>query len=168
MALPLEAGQRILAADLNLATQKGLYRGERLSSSSTTTTTEIGVLRLTGIPLLGGHGYWIRTSSLIYDSSVNGDAVTARIRHTTDGSTPTTSSALIAGGLEHVSSSSGQSVAPIARYYVPSADQTLGLILCVVRVAGTGTVGLLSATGFPIDLVVDYDGLAPADTGVDL
>jgi len=164
----ITAGMTAYAADVNLATQKVIGRGERTTGTSTTTTTELAALRVDDIPLTGGRSYRVSSSCLIVDSSVAGDAITARLRITTDGTTPTTSSTLFGGILEHVSANGAQSASAIVRYYHPASDETLSVLLTVVRASGTGNASLIAATGFPIDIVIEDLGPSPTDTGVDL
>lgn len=143
-------------------------RAERTTSTGTTTTAETGALRLDDISIYAGRAYLVASSGLIHDSSVAGDGMAARFRITTDGSTPTTSSTLFGGTLMNATSSSAQAIDSISRYYVPSSNETLSVILTFVRAAGTGNVNLTASTGFPIDIVIIDLGPAPTDTGVDL
>lgn len=162
------AGQTLTAGALNKATRKVIARADRSSSSAPTTGTELAVLRLDDVPLDPGRGYWIKTSSLLLDSTVASDTGIARLRYTTNGSTPTTGSPLLTGLLLNVTDSAAQAGAPIARYYVPTGAETLSVLLSVQRLAGTGNLQLTTAQGWPIDLLVEDAGDDPGDAGTDL
>lgn len=141
---------------------------ERETTSSGSTGTEIGVLRLSGIPLKADYMYRITSSSLVLDSTVNGDDVAARYRATFNNTDAAVTDTLFGGVLAKTTASAGQAVHTITRYYVPTAAQTLSVLLTVIRAAGTGTCTLTFATGFPIDIVVEELGLTVANTGVSI
>lgn len=172
--MPFFAGQKVRASELNDLIDKDsplplgiLARGNRTTSSSTT-TTEIGVLRLDDIPIYTGRTYRIWTSPLRMDTSVANDVARAIIRITTDGSTPTTSSAQICAAQTILPDiASGQSV-EISMDYSPAADELLSVLLSVSRQSGTGNISIVGGTGIPIDLMVEDIGLDPGDTGVDI
>lgn len=142
-----------------------LARGKRTSNSSGA-TTEIGVLRLDDIPISSGHLIYVCTSAIRIFSTVASDDVAAVLRYTTDGSTPTTSSTEAGRAIAKVSGASvdrGGWVAPSGSY-TPAGDETLSVLLSVVRTNGTGTVNLLANMElFIVDLGID-----PGDTGTDL
>lgn len=140
-------------------------RGNR-TSSSTTTTTEVGVIRAS-IAVKSGQVYLIKTSPLKLNSTVSADFVFARLRYTIDGSTPSTASTVLATVVGPTGT--GQSVIPFVAKYVPSSDVTLNALLTVGRWSGTGTVGLVVDSVVPdIDLMIHAAGTDPTDTGVDV
>lgn len=142
-------------------------RGRRVTNSSTT-TTEVGVLRIDDIPITGGRTYKISTSCISINTTVNGDIVSANVRYTTDGSTPTTSSAAIGGLGQYIPSAAIGLAHPFIGYYFPTADETFSVLLSVARASGTGSVSLAASAGQPIDLIVEDMGIDTGDVGVDL
>lgn len=142
-------------------------RGNR-TTSSTTTTTEVGVLRLDDIPLYMGRTYKIWTTPLRLDTSVANDIARALIRYTTDGSTPTTSSTTL-----HIAQSilpdatNGQNV-DIMCDYSPTTDELFSCLLTVARQSGTGNISIIGASTSPINVVIEDIGLDPTDTGTDI
>ena len=146
-----------------------LKRGRR-STSSSGTTTEVGVLRLDDLPIIGGQAYNIWTSALAPDTTVANDVMTAKIRYTTDGSTPTTASPILSASKSQVrqpDASNGESVS-IACTYQPTNNETLSLLLTVARTAGTGTVLLFADGDFGIELVVQAGGFDTGDEGTEI
>lgn len=144
-----------------------LARGNR-NTSSTTTTTEQGVLRLDDIPVYAGRTYRVWTSPLFLDTSVANDVIRALVRYTTDGSTPTTSSSVLSFVQARAEDVTDQYAIPFTCDYSPSADQLLSVLLTVARRSGTGNVSIIGATSGPINLVVEDIGMDPGDTGVDI
>lgn len=144
-------------------------RGRRDTSSSGT-TTEVGVIRLDDYPAKNGMILEIGTGALLLDTTVNNDVVDVYIRYTTDGSTPTTSSPILPGGIARkklTDNAAAESVS-ISTTYTPGADQTLSLLLTVARFSGTGTV-LIFGDGTAItDLRIKPRGLDPTDSGTDI
>lgn len=141
-----------------------IARGNRTSSSSTT-TTEVGVIRISA-SLKSGQTYFITTSPLRMNSTAS-DYVFGRIRFTTDGSTPSTSSTI----LSTIVGPTGfaQTTTPFLAKYVPSSDITFGCLLTTGRFAGTGTCGLITDSSNPdIDLMIVAAGTDPTDTGTDI
>lgn len=146
-----------------------LARGRRTTSSSST-TTEVGVLRLDDIPIWGGFLYHIFTSIIPINSTVTGDTMFARIRYTTDGSTPTTSSTILPGAEMQCreNDSSWHETKIIVTHYTPVVDETLSLLLTVGRLNGTGSVQSVGSAVTVVDLRVDSNGVDPGDIGVDI
>lgn len=149
------------------AVRKLVGRASRTTTSTTTTTTEIGVLRLDGVKVKAGRGYKIGGSTYVLASSVNGDGITARLRVTTDGSTATTSSTSFADLAVQTITSTGSGAGVLQRYYYPSADEILSILLTVVRTAGTGNVSI-NAVNSNIDLEVEEIGPDTGNVGVAL
>jgi hypothetical protein len=139
--------------------------GSRDTNPSTTTNVEAGVLTLTNVEVREGLAYRIGTSSMIMDSSVANDSMQVAIRYTTDGSTPSTASALMTCMEHDLGGLAAQARSPMDVIFFPTQDQVLGLILTQVRTVGTGNVGLQHINGMPIDMFVEAIGIAPADTG---
>lgn len=156
-----------LAEYINAIRTGIIARGRRVTTSSTTTTV-VGVLRLDGIPIIGGRTYKISTSCISMQSSVANDIVTSNIRYTTDGSTPTTSSAALGGVSATVTNTSFGIAVPFIGYYYPTSNETLSVLLTVGRTAGTGNVSLGGSAVQPIDLFVEDAGYDTGDVGVDI
>lgn len=166
--MPFLSGQTLTAYDLNLATRKVFARAARDSNTATTTTTELGVLRLNNVAMLGGRGYWISSSNFICDSTVVGDFMSVKIRYTIDGTTPGLSSPILAQTTGYCQGAAGQDCPDIRRYYAVGSNLTLSMLLTIVRVTGTGNVNLALANSNPIDMEIEDAGDDPGDTGVDL
>ncbi len=164
------AGQRLTAAALNLATNRLMYRGRRVSNS-TGTTSEIGVLRLDGIAAKAGRLYRIYTNNIGGDTSVANDGVRLNLRMTTDGSTAGTSSTIYTLSQTIVPNISHADYMSVDFTYTPAVDETLSVLLTVARSNGSGTVvatgGAAGAPG-PIELYVEDMGVDPGDTGTDI
>jgi hypothetical protein len=142
--------------------------GSRTTNTSTTTTVEIGVLSLSGVPIIEGIAYHIYTSDIIMDSSVANDAMTVALRYTDDGTSPTTSSVLLTS-MEHVlGGSAAQAKAPMSRTFIATDTFPMNILMTIVRTVGTGNVSLNAITGMPIDITVEAIGVAVADTGAAL
>ena len=168
------SGQRARAADMNDLIDKDsvlplgiIARGNRVTSSSTT-TTEVAVLRLDDIPVYAGRTYRIWTTPLRLDTSVANDVARVNLRHTTDGSTPDTSSTLLTNSQSTLTDATNANSASIEIDYSPAADQLLSVVLTVSRQSGTGNISIVAASTVPINLVVEDIGLDPGDTGTDL
>lgn len=172
--MPYFAGQKLRASELNDLIDKDsvlplgvIARGNRITSS-TTTTTEIGVLRLDNVPVYAGRTYRIYTSALRLDTSVANDVVRANLRITTDGSAATTSSTLLSLSQVRAEDVTDQYTAPIVIDYSPPNDGLLSILLTVSRSSGTGNVSIIATGTAPCNLVVEDIGLDPGDTGVDI
>lgn len=165
--MPLRSGSRALAADVVAAARKIVGRARRLSNSSTT-TSEIGVLRLDDVELLADHVYEIQTSSLLVTSSVANDIVHVKLRYTTDGSTPSTSSTLLTQSGERIEVTASGGYTQAIGTYAPSSDEALSVLLTVARNSGTGNVSINYASVAPIEILVIDLGEDPGDTGVDI
>lgn len=146
-----------------------LARAQRTTASSGSTGTEVGVLRLDDVPIYAGRLYRIFTGNLNIDTSVADDIAHCRLRITTDGSTPSTSSTQLGGGMrDDMASASAGPIIAITHLYAPSADETLSVLLTVNRIAGTGTIVIYGDATTTIDLAIEDVGLDPGDTGVDI
>lgn len=169
----IAAGNLILASETREALDERAYgllqRARRTSNSSTAnSTTPVSVLRLDDLPIIGGRAYLIQTSSLVLHSSTANDVTRAALYFTTDGSTPTSSSTLLAITQKTVAATANPPTSIISMMYFPTVNETLSLLLTVSRQAGAGNADILAGTGFPIDIYVHDMGVDPGDTGVDL
>lgn len=146
--------------------KKGIIaRARRTSSTGNVTNTETGVLRLDSIPVVAGRAYRISTSNINIDGSVDNDVAELKLRINTAG-TATTSSTQI-GGLRNTIDSAAQSNKhTLDAFYYPGSNQTISLLLSLVRVTGTGNVIIFGSSVEIMDFTVTDLGVAPADTGV--
>lgn len=161
------AGNYVIGSLSNHVPGAVIARADRATSSSAT-TTELAVVRLSKVPVISGLGYQITSSNLILDSTVDGDTVLARLRFTDNGVDADLADVLF-GGVKSVSAaSSGQVVLPILRNYYPTTTHMLSLLLTIGREAGSGNVSLTVSPGFPIEMTVTCLGPAPSETGVDI
>jgi hypothetical protein len=172
--VPFTSQQTLTAAALNTALLAGavIGRARRTTSSTTSTgTTRVAVLRLDDIPLTAGRIYEIRTGGLQIDGVTNNDTMIIDIVYTTDGSTPTTASSLLAGASSETIQPNAASpvYSSISTTYTPAGNETLSLLLTIKHGVGTGAMGLL-ATGTTsiIEMLIIDRGVDPGDTGVDL
>jgi hypothetical protein len=158
-------------SDIDAGPMGVIARGERLTSSSTTTSTG-GVLRIDDIPLTAGRAYRINTGPLNGDSSTGTDTVRALIKFTADGSTPTTGSTTlpettVGGDVDGGGPDSW--LIPIIAYYAPAGgDELLSLLLCVQRVTGGGNAYIYGDSTQKIQMVVEDLGANVVDSGTDI
>jgi hypothetical protein len=138
-------------------------RGNR-TTNSTGTTTETGVLKL-AVSVVAGRAYNVLVNPGAYTSTVANDVIGGRLRYTTDGSAPTTSSTILAQG-SSMEPATVQQASPIFAKYLPATSHTFTVTLFVARTGGTGTVSLTANPD--IDILIEDVGLAVSDTGVDL
>ena len=164
--MTINAGDTPPADELNDPTGSTVARGERPTTSSTT-TSETAVLRIDAVPVEVGRVYWVVTSNLFLASSVAADVITGRIRASTAGAA-TTASAIVGEGGTTQPTTTAFGV-PLRVKYVPGSTGNVSFLLSVARIGGTGNVSIVAATNHPtIDLAVIDGGVDPGDTGVDL
>ncbi len=162
------AGEILTAAKLNRYTNTRVARARRTTNSSgSTSTTSVGVLRLDDIPVFAGISYKI-TWKANFDVGTAADTMRGIIRHTTDGATPSTSSAILpgSGGEALFTLNTSAFGCTIETDYTPSSDQLLSLLLCVQHNSGI-SAGIMQADGttFTTDMYVDLVGDDPGNTG---
>lgn len=159
------SGDKPSAQEMTDATRAGIVARGRRTTSSASTTSEIGVLRLDGIALRAGRIYRIWTPPLASVSSLSGDNPGARLRYATSGAA-TTSSTILTTGVGYQSSFAAVAQSLVAKY-VPAADQTVSLILTAVRIGGSGNVSIVTNAGNPdVEVIVEDTGRDVGDTGV--
>lgn len=145
------------------------YRRTTVSSASTSATL-VGVLMTEDLSIVSGRLYRIGYQ-IHFDSTVADDQCRAELRHTTDGATPTTASAVLVGsGSEAVIRTTGTRETRNAEtYYAPGVDQTLSLLLAVSRQAGSGNVtAFADASQFVTEIWVEDMGTDPGSSGSDI
>lgn len=165
--MTLLSGQIPSADELNTITEKIIARGRR-TTTSTGTTTIVGVLRLDDVPVLAGYTYRVYTSNLRLTGGTN-DGVEVTLRYSTDGSTPTTASTAMATAGVQITNTAVYEDAMLSVSYTPSTDQVLSVLLCVARVSGSaGNAAIGGATTFPIELFIENGGLDVGNTGTSI
>jgi hypothetical protein len=133
------------------------------STDSSTTTTEIGVLRLDSIPIVSGVNYKI-VSSPMYLLSTTGDIVNIRFRGNTAGAATTGSTQL--GQAFQTITNSVQPTSAILKILYPSATTgSLSVLLSVGRASGSGNAKVFGSSEFWVEVGSIAD---PGDTGVDI
>lgn len=168
------AGQVPTAAELTLAMKPGqvVGRARRITdSSASTSTTRVAVLRLDGIAITAGRIYEISAPNLNIDGATNSDDYVVDILYTTDGSTPTTSSALLPGSsCEIIQPDAARNItAHISTTYTPASNETLSLLLCLRHGSGTSSAVIKADGSFRhIEMLVIDRGVDPGDSGVDV
>lgn len=145
---------------------KGIVAWGNRTSNSTTTTTEIGVLRIDNIPIISGRAYRIWSSPMQVYSNVANDVVRAQVRGNTGG-VATTGSGQIGNSVSNVQTATGTSFPDsrvLTEIYNSVVTGSLSVLLTVARTTGTGNAQILAG----MDLVVEDIGLSQGDTGVDI
>lgn len=168
--MPIGGGDIVTADQYEADTEKVIARGRRVTSSAASTTSAVAILRLDDVPLRAGYYYEIRTNALGVRSTVANDAGRAFIVYTTDGSTPTTASPELPGSRVEstVAAANRSEHVTINAQYPAASVETLSILLCVARTAGTGNVTIVSDATNTIDLSIVSLGEDPGDSGVDL
>jgi hypothetical protein len=150
--------------------QTVIKRGRRITSTGNITTTETGFLRLDNIPVQAGRIYQINTANINVDTSVANDIADVPLRvafSATTGTVATTASAKIGHLRETIDDPTQSNVLPMNAFYVAPSDGYISLLLSLVRVNATGGNLIIFASSTEIlDLVVQYAGSDPGDTGV--
>ena len=151
--------------NLETGTTRLLGRARRITSSSgSASSTAVGVLRIDGIAVVSGRAITVRSGTLHPTSTITTDTIRLEIRVSTAGAATTASGIL--PGAQAFELFGNTSI--IETTYVPPANQTLSLLLCVARETGSGTASLFAdATRFTEFKIYD-DGTDPGDTGVDI
>lgn len=168
----VEADIAAVSASLPNLPGRLIRRHRRLSNSSATTGSAVGILRLPVGALITGRAYLIMTNSALVDGSTATDVARLELRYTTDGTTPTTASALLPGGLAQGqigNAAQGPSL-QITTIYVPAgAGENLHLLLDITLTAGVGATVTVAGSGNTVtDLYVFDVGPDPGATGVNL
>lgn len=129
------------------------------STDSPTTTTELGILRIDGIPVIGGHRYYTMTTFLVYCGTATNDFIGARLRYSTTG-TATTSSTTYGPNSSITNNTFTALSVYVAGSFVPAASGTVSILLSVLKAAGAGAVGSRGLVELPLwDCGPDATGL---------
>jgi hypothetical protein len=156
-------------AALETNAQTIVARGRRTTSTGSITTTETGALRLDNIPVVGGKIYRISTSAVNLDTSVANDIGSVRFRvaySPTTGTAATIASTLVGFIRNTIDDAGSSNVIPASCFYMPSADGYISVLVSAIRNAGTGNLIIFAAVSEPFDLVIEFGGDDPGDTGV--
>jgi|WetSurMetagenome_2_1015567.scaffolds.fasta_scaffold10114_4 hypothetical protein len=133
------------------------------STDSSTTTTEVGVLRLDSIPIVNGAFYVIETSSM-YLLSTTGDILNIRFRSNTAGAATTASPQL--GQAAQITTNSIQPyTTKLSATYASATTGSLSVLLSITRASGSGNAKVFGSSEFWVRVGNIID---PGDTGVDI
>lgn len=138
-----------------------IARANRTTDSSTT-TTEIGVLRLDNIQIISGFSYLVQTNDM-YAQSTTGDIVGIRLRGNTAGVATTASLDLAIPSVNNTNSSYPYAQKTTALYNSATTGN-LSVLLSVFRSSGTGNTRVFGPSSFWVTML----GPTPADTGTDI
>jgi hypothetical protein len=168
MPVIFATGNRLTPARLN-ALPKGVIARANRNSSSSTTTGEVGVLRLDDLAIGAGRSYRIWTSPFVVHSTVANDVVRARLRFSTSGAA-TTSSSLLDMWQTSVTNTVNPPSGLLAAKLESGTNLNVSVLLTIARQSGTGNASIISGSGpdLEIDLIVEDIGLNASDTGVDI
>ena len=168
----VQAGQVLSAALFNDKTRKRVARARRTTdSTSTNSTTEVGVLRLDDIPLKQGRNYSIKWQATWDTTTATAEGMRALLRYTVDGSTPTTASTVLAGsgGEFKITDAAVFTTVDCETDYTPAADELFSCLLTIRHVTGTVATILEADTSvFHTQIWIDDVGDDPGDTGTDI
>lgn len=162
-----------VASDLAYAHTGVIARGYRITSSGTT-TTEIGVLRLDDIPIFEGRLYRAQmATSCIYNSTVLNDLIEGRFYYSLTG--PATTADTLFGTLSiETRTAGGAQYTDGTCAFLPSpltpgvGSGNLSVLFSILRTAGVGTISMPASASYPIHMIVEDMGPDPGDTGVDV
>jgi len=143
--MSVAAGDTPAADTLNDPQGSGVARGQRDSSSTTTTTTEQPVMRIDAIAMVSGRRYEYHLSPVIVNSTVAADLISVRLRYSTTGAATITSTVIADMEVASKSAGGSQLTQGMTVGYSPTGNETVSVLLTVVRSGGTGTVGLVVA-----------------------
>lgn len=140
-----------------------IARGNRATSSTTTTTVEIGVMRIDSIPIVSGVVYEISTSPIYLLANTN-DTISFRVRVSTTGAA-TTSDTQVGNALQ-LKTDAGQPPSGVFQaHYTATTTGNLSVLTTVQRTSGSGN----AQTFGTYDLYISAFSLTdPGDSGTDL
>lgn len=157
-------------AALETGAQAIIKRGRRITSSAASTGSEVGVLRVDNIPVQAGRIYRISTNGINISTTVANDVGTSRFRvayAVGTGTVANLSSPQLGQMRNTVDTTNNTNVIPGQMFYPAAADGYISVMLCLHRVVGSGTMTIFAnGTTEPLDLVIEYAGIDPGDTGV--
>jgi len=135
----------------------------RESSTATTTTTEIGAIRLDNVPVVAGRCYRVWTNQINLGSTVATDQVIATVRYNEGGTASNASTALdyarwTVGNATHTDKRG------ISKLYRPSGSANVSFWLGGRRANGTGNASFFANAGEPLELYIEDLGVVPAES----
>lgn len=138
------------------------------TTSSTATTSEVGVIRIDNIALPAGQSVEISTANL-WLTGGTGDSVRSFIRANTAG-VATTSSTVVPGAEAGVTigNISYDETKGILAVYTAASAVTLSLLLTVVRAAGSGNASISGSADKIISMMVKTVGSMPTASGTSI
>jgi len=143
-----------------------IARGRRTTSTGNVTTTETGVLRIDNITMKAGKLYQISTGPINMDGTIDNDVGKIQLRLSTSGAA-TTSSTIIGYMRQTIDNNAQSNVVSLNEWYLSPTDATVSILMTLVRQAGTGNVIVFcTSSGDILDMVVQFAGTDPGDTGV--
>jgi hypothetical protein len=167
---------RASVSDAAYARTGVIARGSRITSSSGT-TTEIGVLRLDDISIFEGRLYRVSlATSTLFGSTVANDLIEGRFYYSITGAAVVGVNVFgvlsietrTAGGAQYSDAVSAFLPSPVVATTDGSGTGTLSVVFSIVRTVGAGTISVPSSATYPINMIVEDLGPDPGDTGVDI
>lgn len=166
------AGEVLSAALFNDKVRRRIARASRTSdSSSTNSTTDVAVLRLDDIPLKQGRNYKIKWQCNFDTTTATNETLRGQLRYTIDGSSPTTSSAILPGSAAQVRLVTATMFGAVNSEtdYTPTTDEMFSCLLCIAHIEGTvATIAKADTTSYHTKIWIDDMGDDPGNTGTNL
>lgn len=159
------AGQIVTAADLTTASTARVGYAQRTTTSTTANSaTEVPVLRIDNVPIVGGKTYDLGVRGH-RDGTVATDTLRARVRFNQTGAAATTSDPILPG----FSNFSAVNTGPMSwgTTFIAGGSGLWSFLLCIARPTGSGTVDFFCDVDRLTEMVIDLMGTI-ADTGVDM
>jgi hypothetical protein len=154
---------------LETSAQVVIARARRITATGNITTTETPVLRLDNIPVRAGKIYQINTSGINIDTDTANAIGTMKMRiayAVGTGTLATISSPQFGQMRNTVDDIVSSNIIPLSGFYIASADGYISILLACQRVGGSGNLVVFCASNEILDLVVQFGGADPGDTGV--
>lgn len=147
----------------------GVIRRGLRTTNSTGTTTEVGVLRIDGIPVAAGRLYRVRTAtSMIFSSTVANDLLEARLYYSLGGTAAIGVNQFGVLSIESRTAGGSQYTDAITAFLPSPGTGTLSVLLSIARTAGTGTVSIPASATYPVHMTVEDLGPDPGNTGISI
>jgi hypothetical protein len=139
----------------------------RTTASSASTGAAVAVARISSISLVSGRMYRFYTSPL-HVTGPAGSGVEVQLRATFNNTNASATSTVKGSSQGQVASSSIWECLGTSFLYVPGANQTASVCLCIALTSGSGNASIGGDPTYPIELIVECLGTAPSDTGTNL
>ncbi|MCW2904700.1 MAG: hypothetical protein JWO67_6965 [Streptosporangiaceae bacterium] len=141
---------------------RNVHPGSPPATAATTAATAQPVL-VASAPVRNGHVYVISARYAIRNTVAS--TAEAWLRYTTDGSTPTTSSAALDTADHQIPAGSIPASGGMDATYEPTADGTVSVGLSYFAAVGGGTQTMIGGAGRPIELWITDMGPDPGAAG---